>query len=132
MNYWLINHSWESFRRTQEYCGFMVEAERDKIKVGDKIVYYGQGLVFGIFEAASLVENEFNGWGKKYPFQVKFQPLPIPNNPTKQGLVAKGLQGKIFLTKAGGGSPNLVELNEYEFNKVKQAVSEGKKQVVFD
>jgi len=132
MSFWLVNHSWESFRATREYCGFISEDERNKIKVDDKIVYYGQGLVFGIFEAVALVENEFNGWQKKYPFQVKLKPLLISNNPTKQGIVAKALQGKLYLTKAGGRSSNQVELNEYEFNKIKQAISEGKKAIVFD
>jgi len=41
MNYWLVNHSWESFRGTQEYRGFMSPAEQEKVKVGDKIVYFG-------------------------------------------------------------------------------------------
>ena len=134
MNFWLVNHSWESFHRTQEYCGFVSEAERDKIKVGDGIVYYGQGLVFGVFEAVALVENEFKNWQKKYPFQVRLKPFQIPNNPPKQGIVAKVMENKILLQKSEGGSPNLIELSENEFNKVKQAISEGKKQKqgVFD
>ncbi len=129
MKYWLVNHSWESFRRTQEYCGFMSPAEQEKVKVGDGIVYFGQGLVFGVFEAIALVENEFNGWEKKYPFQVKIKPLEIPNNPVPKGIIAKSLQSKIGLAKMEGKSSNIVELSEEEFEQVKQAISEGEKEI---
>jgi hypothetical protein len=127
MAIWLVNHSWESFRRTQEYCGFATQSERDKIKVGDKVVYFGQSLVFGIFEAATLVEDEFNGWGKKYPFQVKLKPVAIATD----GLVAKQLESKILLQKSDGGSPNLLELSEIEFSKIKQAIYLKQKTLVF-
>ena len=131
MKFWLVNHSWGSFRRTQEYCGFMSPAERDKIGVGDVIVYFGQDLVFGVFEAVALVDNEFNGWEKKYPFQVKIKPLEVPNNPTTKGVVAKPLHSKIGLAKMEGKSSNLVELTEQEFGKVRSAFESGKKELTF-
>ncbi len=131
MTFWLVNHSWESFRRTQEYCGFISEAERDKIAVGDRIVYFGQSLVFGVFEIVALVESEFNGWEKKYPFQVKLKPLEIPNNPTTKGVLAKPLQSKIGLAKMEGKSSNLVELTAEEFEKVKKALADGAKEICF-
>jgi hypothetical protein len=130
MNYWLVNHSWESFRRTQEYCGFISGAERDKISVGDRIVYFGQGLVFGVFEAVALVENEFNGWEKKYPFQVKIKPLEIQNNPVPKGVVAKSLQSKIGLAKMEGKSSNLVELTEEEFMKIKTVIVDRGREIL--
>ncbi len=129
--FWLVNHSWESFRRTQEYCGFISEAERDKIAVGDRIVYFGQGLVFGVFEAVALVEKEFTGWDKKYPFQVKIKPLPIPNNPVPKGIIAKALQSKIGLAKMEGKSSNLVELAKNEFNRIKEAIETKQKELKF-
>lgn len=131
MKFWLINHSWESFRRTQEYCGFMNPAERDKVSVGDKVVYYGNGLVLGVFEVVALVDNEFKGWQKSYPFQLKIKPLEIPNNPIKSGILAKPLADKISLQKAHGGSPNLVELTEEEFNQVVEAIKENAKELKF-
>ena len=36
---YLINHSWESFVKTKEYCGFVNVDERNLIKVGDIIPY---------------------------------------------------------------------------------------------
>ena len=128
MNYWLINHSWESFRRTQEYCGFMKEAERDKINIEDKIVYFGNSLVLGLFEAINLPNNEFNGWEKKYPYQVKLKPILI----AKGGLLAKPLESKILMQKADGGSSNIVELTENEFNQIRQAIENGKKELKFE
>lgn len=132
MTFWLINHSWDSFRRTQEYCGFMPPSEQEKISVGDGIVYFGQGLVFDVFEAIALVENEFNGWEKKYPFQIKLKALEIPNNPTKQGILAKALQGKIGLAKMDGKSTNIIELSESKFEQIKEAISSGKRELEFE
>lgn len=123
--YWLVNHSWESFRRTQEYCGFRSPTERDKISVGDKVVYYGNGLVFGVFEVVALVDNKFRGWERAYPYQIKIKPLDIPNNPTRSGILARTLTGKIKLQKSLGGSPNLVELSKEEFYKVVEALRNG-------
>jgi len=67
----------------------MNPAERDRISVGDRIVYFGQGLVFGVFEVVALVDNEFKGWQKSYPFQLKIKPLGfdkplLPNHFTRQ------------------------------------------------
>jgi hypothetical protein len=86
-------------------------------------------LVFGVFEAVALVENEFNGWEKKYPFQVKIKPLEIPNNPVPKGIMAKVLQSKIGLAKMEVKSSNIVELSKEEFEQIKQAVSEGEKEL---
>lgn len=128
MNYWLVNHAWESFKRTQEYCGFINENERNKIQTGDKIVYFGNSIVFGLFEAIALVENEFKNWEKSYRFQVKLKPIAI----TKTGLLAKPLESKILLQKSQGGSPNLVEISENEFNQIKQAIERGERELKFE
>jgi len=127
MSFWLVNHSWESFRRTQEYCGFMNPAERGKVRIGDKIAYFGNGMVFGLFEAIAFLDNEFKGWEKSYPFQVKIKPIVI----AKGGLMAKPLQDKIQIQKAQGGSSNLVELSEIEFNQIKEAIEKGEKELRF-
>jgi hypothetical protein len=127
MQYWLVNHSWDSFKRTQEYCGFISESERNKIAIGDRLVYFGQGLVFGLFEAASLPENEFKGWQKQYSFQVKLKLILL----AKGGLKAKVLESKILLQKSADGSGNLVELTETEFNQIKQAIETGQKELNF-
>ncbi len=127
MKYWLINHSWESFKATKEYCGFQVESERDKISVGDKIVYFGQSLVFGVFEAMALPNDEFRSWKKPYPFQVKLAPIALAQG----GLIAKPLESKVLLQKSAGGSPNLLELRSQEFDKIEKSVLKGDKQFVF-
>ncbi len=128
MAFWAVNHSWDSFRATKEYCGFVSETERNKISTDDKIVYLGQGIVFGIFEAVELVENEFKGWKKPYHFQVKLKPIVL----SEKGLVAKQLESKILLQKSESGSPNLLELNETEYNAIKKAVEEKQKELVFE
>jgi len=127
MAFWLVNHSWESFKTTKEYCGFVSEAERNRIAVGDRIVYFGQSIVFGIFEAVALPVDEFRGWKKSYPFQVKLKPIVLAQG----GLIAKVLESKILMQKSSGGSPNLLELNEQEFNKIKEAIEMKKKELVF-
>ena len=127
MSFWLVNHSWESFKRTQEYCGFISEAERNKIKVGDKIAYFVNGIIFGLFEATALPDNEFKGWQKPYKYQVKLNAVAI----TKTGLLAKPLESKILMQKSSGGSSNLVELSEIEFAQIKNAIEENQKQLVF-
>ena len=86
----------------------MSEAERNEIKVGDKIVYYGQGLVFGVFEAVALVESEFKGWQKPYPFQVKLKLIAL----AEKGLLARPLESKILMQKSADCSANLAELGE--------------------
>lgn len=128
MIFWLVNHSWDSFRRSQEYCGFVSDWERGKIKIGDKIVYFGQGIVFGLFEAIALPNSEFNGWTKSYRYQVKLKPIVIP----KGSLIAKQLESKILLQKSDGGSPNLLELNETEFNLIKKSIEENKKELILE
>jgi hypothetical protein len=103
----------------------MNPAERDKVSVGDRVVYYGNGLVFGVFEVVGMVDNQFKGWQKTYPFQLKIQPLEIPNNPIKRGILAKPLADKISLQKAKSGSPNLIELSETEFEQIISAIKNG-------
>ncbi|HLC79835.1 MAG TPA: hypothetical protein VJG83_05455 [archaeon] len=127
MKFWLVNHSWESFKATKEYCGFQVESERDKISIGDKIVYFGQGIIFGVFEAITLPVDEFNGWKKSYSYQVKLKSILIAQGE----LSAKPLESKILLQKSSGGSPNLLELFEQEYNKIKEAVTLNKKELIF-
>ena len=127
MSNWVINHSWESFRRTREYCGFVSEAERNKIKLGDKIVYYGNKMVFGLFEAIALPENEFRGWQKPYPYQVKLKQITLPKNE----LIAKPLESKILFQKSNDGSSNLVELTDIEFDKILKAIEQGQKELNF-
>ena len=115
-----MNHSWESFKATKEYCGFKSETERNKISVNDKIIYFGQGIIFGIFEAEKLVDYEFKGWKGGYPFQVKLKPIAL----SKKGLLAKTIESKILLQKSSGGSGNLVEITENEFIEIKKAIKQ--------
>ncbi len=118
-------------RGSLQYCGFQSEAERNKIKVGDKLPYFGNGIVFGVFEVTALPENEFSSWEKSYPFQVKIKPLSIPNNPTTRGVLATPLKNKIDLQKIKGGLSNLVELTEQEFNQISKAIETGQKELKF-
>ena len=71
--------------------------------------------------------DEFRGWKKSYPFQVKLKPIVLAQG----GLIAKVLESKILMQKSSGGSPNLLELNEQEFNKIKEAIEMKKKELVF-
>ncbi len=128
MKHYLINHSWESYMKTKEYCGFISEEERDLISPGDIIVYYGQGIVFGIFKAEKLVNDEFNNWKKKYPYQVKLKPVLL----SPKGLIAKQLQDKFTLLKEDNKYQNLVELTENEYNLIKQGIIDGKKEIVVE
>ena len=127
MKFWLVNHFWESFKATKEYCGFQAESERNRIAIGDKIVYFGQSIVFGIFETVDLPNDKFRGWKKSYPFQVKLKSIAFAQG----GLIAKPLESKFLLQKSAGGSPNLLELNEEEYNKIKEAIEFKKKELVF-
>lgn len=127
MKYWLVNHSWESFKASKEYCGFQTETERDKISIGDNVVYFGQGLVFGIFEAVALPNNEFKGWKKPYTFQVKIKPVVM----SQGGLIAKPLESKILLQKSSGGSPNLLELTNEEYGKIENGILTKAKALFF-
>jgi len=115
---WLVNHNWVSFSRTQEYCGFTREWEQKQIQPGDKLIYFGDGLVLGLFEAVSLVKNEFRNWQRPFPFQVKIKPLVLSGNPPNGGLKFDKLKAKLMITREKGGSPNLVPLSEIEFNEV--------------
>ncbi|MCX6771367.1 MAG: hypothetical protein NTX79_04905 [Candidatus Micrarchaeota archaeon] len=124
---WLVNHSFEAFYKTQEYCGFRYSKERNEITVNDCVVYYGEGLVFGIFRVVKIVDNEFNGWEKKYPFQIKIEPIIVAN----EGITARPLQHKIKMQKLNGASPNLVQLSDTEFNQIKHEIESGKKELSF-
>lgn len=139
MKYYLINHSWESYMKTKEYCGFMSEEERNLISSGDIIVYFGQGIVFGVFEAIELVNDEFNGWKKKYPYQVKLKPILL----SQKGLIAKQLQDKFTLLKDKSRSfprvsseetlyQNLVELSENEYSLIFNGITDGKKEIIIE
>lgn len=128
MKIYLINHSWESYMRTKEYCGFMSEEERDQISVGDKVVYFGQGIVFGVFEAIELVNDEFNGWKKKYPYQIKLKEIMVINN----GVLARQLQDKFKILKEDNKYNNLVELSDDEFKIIIQSINENKKEVFLE
>ena len=125
--------------KTKEYCGFMCEDERNLITLGDIIVYYGQGIVFGIFEAEKLVNDEFNNWKKKYPYQVKLKPVLL----SPKGLIAKQLQDKFTLLKDKSRSfprvsseetlyQNLVELTENEYNLIFNGIKDGKKEIIIE
>lgn len=139
MKIYLINHSWESYMKTKEYCGFMSEEERYQISVGDIVVYFGQGIVFGIFEAIDLVNDEFNGWKKKYTYQVKLKPVLL----SPKGLIVKQLSDKFLMLKDNSRSfprvsseetlyQNLLELTENEYNLIKQGIVDGKKEIVIE
>lgn len=127
MKFWLVNHSWESFKSTKEYAGFLSESERNKISKGDKIVYFGQGIVFGLFEVSGLVSMEYKYWKHVYPHQIRLKLIKLAEG----GLAAKPLQDKIRIQKASGGSSNLLELSEQEYNKIKEAIESNKKELVF-
>lgn len=59
-------------------------------------------------------------------YQVKLKSIAIAQG----GLIAKPFESKILLQKSSGGSPNLLELNEAEFNKIKEAIELKKKELV--
>ncbi len=123
VNYWLVNHNWLSFSQTREYCGFRMEFEQKKIRPSDKIVYFGDSFVLGLFEAVELVTDAFKGWNKPYRYQVRIKPLDMPNNPPKGGLQVEWLKTKLMLAKHEGGSGSLMALTEKEFGEVINAVS---------
>lgn len=123
VNYWLVNHNWLSFSQTREYCGFRGKFEQEKIQPSDKIVYFGDDFVLGLFEAVELVKDRFNGWNKPYPYQVRIKPLELPNNPPKGGLQIDWLKTKFMLRKDEGGSSILMPLTEKEFEDVVRAIS---------
>ena len=84
-------------------------------------------MVFGLFEAIALPENEFRGWQKPYPYQVKLKQITLPKNE----LIAKPLESKILIQKSNGGSSNLVELTDIEFDKILKAIEQGQKELNF-
>ena len=46
MIFWLVNHSWESFKRTQEYCWFMSLAEQEFEEIKKLIIEGKKEIVF--------------------------------------------------------------------------------------
>ena len=124
-SYYLINHSWESFQKTKEYCGFVNQIERDIVNIDDIIVYFGQGVIFGIFKAISKPDNEFTSWKKPYPFQIKLEPILL----CEKGLGARQLQDRFKLMKSDNTYSNIIELTEQEYNQIRQAIEEGRKEV---
>ncbi len=95
--------------------------------MNDDIVYYGQGVVFGLFKVLKPVDKEFNGWDKNYPFQIKIEPVIV----VKEGVSAKSLQKKIQMQKTIGASLNLVRLSDTEFSQIKRDIEMGKKELSF-
>jgi len=125
MRYYLINHSWESFQKTKEYCGFVNQKERDIVNLDDIIVYFGQGVIFGIFKAIGKPDNEFTSWKKPYPFQIKLEPVLL----VPRGLGARQLQDRFKLMKSDNTYSNIIELTEEEYKQIAQAIQEGRKEV---
>lgn len=125
MDYWLINHSDEDYRVSLEFIGFASGKERLQVKAGDMVVYFGRGLVAGVFEASGLVENEFGGWQEKKPFQLRLRPVAL----AERDIVARPLRYKAQLEKPVEGSPRVFRLSEQEFGKILRAVREGKELV---
>ena len=81
-----------------------------------------------------LVDDEFNGWKKKYPYQAKLKPMLL----SSKGLIAKQLQDKFTLLKNNSRSfprvsseetlyQNLVELTKNEYDLIFNELLKGKK-----
>ncbi len=126
MNYWIINHSWDSFVKTKEYCGFINKDERDLIHIDANIIYYGQGVIFGLFKVIDLVNNEFNGWKKAYPYQIKISSIMV----SERGLVAKQFQERFMLLREDNEYQNLIKLTENEFNLIKRSLENKDKTLI--
>lgn len=122
---WIIAHSWKSFSQTEKYCGFLLSKERDKIKNDDIVVYYGQGIIFGVFKVIGSVEREFDGWDKVYPFQIKIAPILV----SKNGLSAKVIQYRLHDQRMLGGSSNLMKISDIEFNQIKHSIEIGAREL---
>lgn len=88
----------------------------------DKIVYFGDGFILGVFTADELCENVFDGWHKNYPYQVRTKPLPIPNNPIKQGIRCEQFKARLQILRMEGKSWNILQLTEAEFNQVLKGI----------
>ena len=127
MKIWMLNARLEDFRATQEYCGFRTEGERKPISVGDKIVYVCSGVIFGVYETEKIVEREFIEWRQTRPFQLKLNPILVP----EKGLVAGPLHYKTKLQKHVADSPSIWIMSEWEYNKIMQAFREGSKELIF-
>lgn len=90
-------------------------------------------------KAEKLVNDEFNNWKKKYPYQVKLKPVLL----SPKGLIAKQLQDKFTLLKDNSRSfprvsseetlyQNLVELSENEYNLIFNGIKDGKKEIIIE
>ena len=90
-------------------------------------------------KAEKLVNDEFNNWKKKYPYQVKLKPVLL----SPKGLIAKQLQDKFTLLKDKSRSfprvsseetlyQNLVELTENEYNLIFNGIKDGKKEITLE
>ncbi|MDD3178336.1 MAG: hypothetical protein PHR26_02345 [Candidatus ainarchaeum sp.] len=125
MKYYIINHSFDSYVKTKEYCGFINKDERNIVNIGDYIIYFGQGVIFGIFEAIDLVDNEFNNWKGNYPYQIKLKPIYL----SQRGILAKTFSEKFKLLREDNQYRNIVELNEDEYILIKNSILENKKEI---
>ena len=123
----LVNHSWEDYKKTTQFVGFATEKERSLLFKGIKLVYFGNGLVAGIFEAAGFAENEFRGWPEERPFQVKLMPVHIP----EQDLIAKPLRYKVQLEQPVKGATCIYLLSEQEYKKIELAIISKKKELIY-
>jgi len=79
-------------------------------------------------KAEKLVNDEFNNWKKKYPYQVKLKPVLL----SPKGLIAKQLQDKFTLLKEDNKYQNLVELSENEYNLIFNGIKDGKKEIIIE
>ena len=127
MKFWLCDHSWEDYKKTTSFVGFESKEEFSALSLGDRIVYSGNGLVAGIFEAEGFAGNEYSGWQSSRPFQVRLKPLNIP----QVDLVAKPLRYKVRLEKPFAGKGSLYRLSEQEYKKIELAILEGKRELVY-
>ncbi|HLC79469.1 MAG TPA: hypothetical protein VJG83_03480 [archaeon] len=127
MNYFVVVIAWDDYKKTLEYVGFSSEMEMKIISLGDRVVYFSEGLIAGIFEAESFCKNEFSGWQKELPFQIKLRPLLVP----EKDFIARPLKYKVQLEKSIPPSSSLYKLSEQEFSKISLGISQKKKELVF-
>ena len=126
MKNWMLCGALDEWGASREYCGFRTRTERATVALGDRIIYFCNGLVVGVFGAGKFVENESAGLRQK-PFQIRLKEIALPQH----GLVAGPLHYKTSLQKHVQGSPTLWEISEWEYNKIMQALSEGHKELMF-